>query len=55
MKWLDRLMGRSTEDTEDAEALTELKTSFRRVRRRTDAIIAEYESAELRRLGKRAP
>lgn len=47
MKWWDRLWGR-TEDREDAEALDELKVASKRVRRRTDRIIEEYELAEQR-------
>lgn len=54
MRWVDRLLGRTSDDVEDTEALDELKTSFRRVRRRTDRIIADYEKAEAMRLGKKA-
>lgn len=48
MRWLDRLWGRSSEDREDVEALDELKTASKRVRRRTDRIIEEYRLAEQR-------
>jgi len=50
MKWWDRLLGRApTRQEEDEEALRELRTSFREVRRRTNRIISEYEQAEATR------
>lgn len=48
MRWLDRLLGRTPDDVEDAEALDELKVASKRVRRRTDRIIEEYRLAEQR-------
>lgn len=56
MKWLDRLLGKPTEDERtDEEALTELRSSFRRVHRRTDRLEAELLriNAELRKAARR--
>lgn len=56
MKLLDRLMGRpdseSQEREKDKQALTELRSSFKRVGVRTDRLIDAYAKAEARRLRK---
>ena len=53
MNWWDRLWARNADEAEDAEALNELKVASKRVRRRTDRIIADYEKAEALRLQRR--
>lgn len=55
MKWWDRLLGRPDDDQDDTDALDDLKSSFKRVRRRTDQLIADYQAAEQRRLELRRP
>lgn len=52
MRWLDRLRD-TPDEREDAEALDELKSASKKVRRRTDRIIADYEEAERLRLQRR--
>ena len=53
MKWLGRLWG-TPDEREGAEDLDELKSVAKRVSRRTNRIIEEYEKAERLWLQRRA-
>jgi len=58
VNWWDRLMGRPSLDDRkerkaDTAALDELHASFRKVRARTDRLIAAYTQADEQRIARR--